>query len=164
MKIRSLLLAAIPALFALQLTGCGDPPQPVETPKPAPKLEPKPVADPARVSGTIVFEGAAFDAPTGTLYVSVYPKGSPMPLFSHQYLLQGDVFQKSAAGAKSLTFDVGAQNFIGQGAKPTEAPPVECDVRAKYKESVDVMSKTLAEATAVYQAGKSDYVLTLKLP
>ncbi len=169
MKIRSLLLAAIPALFVLQLAGCGDSPKPIDGPAPANTVQPPPPGKPgeeARLSGSIVLEGAQFDAPKGTLWVSVRPKGMKAPWLSRKYPLENANFTKTASGAKSLSFllssrDPAAETFNSSGA---HSAPVECEVYACYKLGGTVDLPTLASDQADYQAGKSDYLLTLKLP
>jgi hypothetical protein len=157
MKIRTLFLAAIPAFLALQLSGCGDSPQPVDAPPPA-------ASKAEGVSGTIVLEGAQFDAPTGTLFVSVRPKGGRMPWLSRKYEIAGVELAKSAAGSKSLPFALSPNDGKSFNSSAGQTPSVECEVCASYKETGDALSKTLVDAVAAYQPGKTDYVLTLKLP
>ena len=165
MKIRTLLLAAIPVFATIQLVSCGDSPQPIEgssQPAPAPAKS----SEEARVSGSVVLEGAQFDAPKGTLWVSVRPKGMKAPWLSRKYPLENAQFTKTASGAKSLSFllssrDPAAETFNSSGS---HTAPVECEVHACYKMGGTVDFPTLVEDTASFQSGKSDYLLTLKLP
>lgn len=180
MKIRILQCAALSAFFALQLGGCSKSPEPVETPAPAPSAA-KPAGHPvlpaaengaeARVSGTIHFEGAQFDAPTGTLYVNVRQKGQKGPWLSRKYSMESIVLAKDSSGAKSMPFELRGNDptpltgtFNTNPGQISAPPDVELELYACYKATPDAGSKTLADATEVFTAGKSDYILTLKLP
>ncbi len=117
------------------------------------------------------FEGAQFDAPTGTLYVNVRVKGSKPPWLSRKYSLESLVLAKDAAGVKSMPFDLrandptpGVGTFNSNPGQITAPADIELELYVCYKATPDAGSKTLADATAVFTAGKSDYDLTLKLP
>lgn len=159
MKTRFHSLAVVSALALVAFASCSQSPQPVDAPAGNP-------AAPAElgVAGTIVFEGAAFDAPTGTLFVSIRPKGIKMPWLSRKYDIAGDAAPKSESGAKILPFALSPNDHITFNASPGQTPSVECEICAAYKENGDAMSKTLVQALAPYQPGKTDYTLTLKLP
>lgn len=154
-----MILAAIPVLCALQFTGCGDPPQPIDTPKGSPHE-----TQAYDVAGKVVFEGPEFDAPTGTLFVSVRPKGTRMPWLSQKYGLGSGAITKGADGVKSLAFALDPTKPSTFNSSPGQNPSVECEIAASYKENADALSTTRAEAVVPYEAGKRDYVLTLKLP
>lgn len=175
MKINKLSLVAIFALLALQVAGCGEPPQPVDAPQAAskggmpaghPPMAANDTGEEARVSGTIVFEGSAFDNPTGTLFVSVRLKGMKAPWLSRKYPLTGAKLVTDAAGGQSMAFDLRSRDPNGEtfNLNGQHVAPSECEVYACYKTDGTVESKTLADAMAVFQSGKSDYTLTLKLP
>lgn len=180
MKIRILLCAALAAFLALHLGGCSKSPEPVEAPPTAPSAA-KPAGHPAlpaaengaeaRVAGTIRLEGAQFDAPTGTLFVNVRVKGTKPPWLSHKYSMESVVLSKDASGAKSMPFELRANDptpmtgtFNSNPGQITAPPDIELELYACYKATPDAGSKTLADAAAVFTAGKLDYELTLKLP
>ncbi|HTF90815.1 MAG TPA: hypothetical protein VK843_20510 [Planctomycetota bacterium] len=162
MKIRSALTAAVPLFLALQLAGCGDSPQPID----APATQAPQAPSAAGVKGTVILEGAQFEAPTGTLFVSVRPKGIKAPWMSRKYPLEGATFEKTPEGAKRLSFELDPKlpQAVMFNSAPGQAPSVECEVYACYKLGATVDVPTVADAAAPYVGGKSDYVLTLKLP
>ncbi|MEO6710266.1 MAG: hypothetical protein ABI054_12275 [Planctomycetota bacterium] len=158
MKIRSALLAAIPVLLALQLVGCGDSPKPIDAPAPS-----APAA--MAVSGSVLLEGAQFEAPKGTLWVSVRPKGQKAPWLSRKYPLDGATLEKTPQGSSRLSFELDPKlpQAVMFNSAPGQAPSVECEVYACYKLGTTVDVPTIADAAAPYVGGKNDYVLTLKL-
>ena len=180
MMLRIFSRVALPVLLALGLGDCSDPPQPVETSKagkdaalPAghPAMPASVNGEAARASGTISFAGAQFDNPTGTLFVNVRVKGTRPPWLSRKYTLQGSPLATDAAGVKSMPFELRADDqtpmvgtFNTNPGQITAPPGIELELYACYKENGDAGSKTLADAAAVFQSGKSDYELKLTLP
>jgi hypothetical protein len=100
------------------------------------------------------------------VFVSVRLKGQPAPWLSRKYPLQGASLQSNSAGARSLPFELRSRDPNGQtfNLNGQHVAPSECEVHVCYKAEGFVESATLAEAIALFESGKSDYELTLKLP
>jgi hypothetical protein len=71
-----------------------------------------------------------------------------------------------ATGVKALTFELDTKFPMEMmfNSAPGQAPSVECEVYACYKDGGVVDLPTLYDAASPFEAGKSDYVLTLKKP
>jgi hypothetical protein len=167
MKLKTLLTCVALALFALQFSGCGQPPQPVDVPKAgSPHGGMAPSQEEARVAGTIVFEGAGFTDAQNSLFVSVRPKGGRAPWLSRKYPLSTTPLVDAGDGTKTLAFELRSRDPSGQTANLNglHSAPVECEVYVCYKKGLTADDDTLSDALARFESGKSDYVLTLHLP
>jgi len=167
MKIITPFAGASLALLALIGSGCGEPPQTMDAPSAAsPHGAMQLSGEEARVAGTILLEGAQFDAPTGTLFANVRLKGQKAPWLSRMYPLTNAPLATSATGAKILPFELRSRDPNGQtfNLNGQHVAPSECEVYICYKPDRFVESETLADALARFESGKTDYELTLKLP
>ena len=180
MNIRNNFFLLVPALLVAQFAACSDPPQPVNVPTAQPKPSTPPghaelaqgaTGDEARLAGTIVFEGAQFDNHQGSVFVSVRVKGTRPPWLARIYPLAEVTFTKNDAGQKTLPFDLRANDPTPHTGTFNSNPGVisppagtELELYVCLKPDRDAGSKTLADAVAVFENGKSDYLLKLTLP
>ena len=167
MKIKTQLGSVSLALFALVGSGCGEPPQPVDAPVAhSPHGAMGNSVEEARIQGTVKLEGEQFTEPTGTLYVNVRLKGQKAPWLSRMYPLAGTQLETSASGVRSLAFELRSRDPENQtfNLNGQHVAPSECEVYVCYKADRFVESATLVDAVALFESGKSDYELTLKLP
>src|SRR5688572_20604771 len=130
MKNRNPILASCLVLIVSSLFACGDPPQPVDTPAPAPKppaasgqmpeghppIEPavKDTTPEATLAGSIVLKGEKFAAPGATVFVSVRPKGVKAPWLSRKYPIESSPLTTNAEGARVLAFHLRSADPTGQ--------------------------------------------------
>lgn len=156
-------LAATAALLASTLVSCSESPQPVSGPgADTPSAQPE-----AKVSGRVVFEGGAI--PDGAaLFISVRPKGQKAPWLSRKEALGNPPIPADANGVRQMNFDLRSRDpmqatFNMNGTHQAPAG-MALEVYACVKDGPAVENKTICDAVDTFVDGKSDYVLTLRLP
>lgn len=160
-------LVASAALLLPFSISCNESPQPVSAPQGSSPHGATAGQPEAKVSGRVVFEGGSI--PDGAaLFVSVRPKGQKAPWLSRKEVLGNPPIQPDASGVRQMAFELRSRDpmqatFNMNGTH--EAPAgMALEVYAVLKDGPAVENKTICDAVDTFMDGKSDYVLTLRLP